>query len=45
MQIETREILSGLVDKKDGKGNSSGSHHEEKKIFKEKLFSKIGSRN
>ena len=40
MQTETRDILSRLVDKKDSEGSNSGSHHEEKKTFEEKIFSK-----
>ena len=45
VQNETRDILSRLVDKKYGEVNSSGSHHEEKKNFKDKIFSKTRSRN
>ena len=39
VQTKTRDILSRLVDKKEGGANSSCSHQEEKKVFKEKIFS------
>ena len=34
-----------MVDKKEGEVNSSGSRQEEKRIFKEKIFSKTGPHN
>ena len=42
VQTETRDILSRLVGKKEGEVSSSGSHQEEKKVFKEQIFSKTG---
>ena len=34
-----------LVDKKEGEVSSSGSHEEDKKVFKEQIFSKTGPHN
>ena len=45
VQIETRDILSRLVDKKEGEVNSTGSHQKEKKVFKEKILFKNGTLN
>ena len=45
VQTETRDIISRLVDKKEGEVSSSGSHQEEKKVFKEEILSKTGTYN
>ena len=45
VQIETRDILSRLVDKKQGEVSSSGSHQGEKKVFKEQILFKTGPHN
>ena len=45
VQTETIYIFSRLVDKKEGEVSSSRSHQEEKKVFKEKIFSNIGPHN
>ena len=45
VQMETRDILSRLVDKKEGEVNNSGSHQEENMVFKEQIFSKNGTLN
>ena len=38
VQIETRDILSRLVDKKEGEVSSSGSHQEEKRTLKDQMI-------
>ena len=45
VQTKTRDILSILVENKEGEVSSSRSHQEEKKVFKEKIFSNIGPHN
>ena len=45
VQTETRDILFILVDKKEGEFSSSSSHQEEKRIFKEKIFSNTRNHN
>ena len=36
VQIETKDIISRLADKTEGKVSGSGSHQGEKKVLKEK---------
>ena len=45
VQTKIREGLCRLVDKKEGEVNSSGSHQEEKKVLKEKIFYNFGTHN